>query len=180
MTVKELRKFFVWLPILWLAGMLLSCEGMDEVRSLQVGDRVPIVHLVGSDGRMFDTTSPLTRPGVIVFFHTSCPDCQQELPVLQKVYEAYKSEVAFLAVGRRQGEAEIAAYWQSQGFSMPYYPDTDASIYGQFASSGVPRVYIIDRRGIIVRTFDDAALPVYDSLSVALDEVLSQVGGKAE
>ena len=104
-----------------------------------------------------------TGTALIVFFHTGCPDCQQTLPSVQKIYDEYKGEIGSALISREQGGDEIAAYWENKGYTMPYSAQTDRTVYHLFASSRVPRVYVCNN-GFVKYTYDDSPIPSYSDL----------------
>ena len=71
-------------------------EPAEEI--VTVGDALPQFSVQLSDGGVFDTATLGGRPSLIIFFNTTCPDCQRTLPEVQEVYETYKSELTFVAI----------------------------------------------------------------------------------
>lgn len=137
---------------------------------LTVGDSVPDFTVVMNNGSV--VTGDWLRKGVsvIMFFNTGCPDCQKTLPSLQSIYEEYDPEVKFALISREQGDDEIAPYWKSQGYTMPYSAQSDRTIYNMFASSRVPRVYIC-KDGIIKFMYDDDPVPSHADLKSCLKDI---------
>ena len=131
-------------------------DGDDEViERVQVGDKVPTfsVSVVdGTDTRTF-STSQLTGQTVIVFFHTSCSDCQRDLPLLNDYYLQHKDDSGFqmVAISRAESAESVAAYWSANNLQIPYSAQQDRSIYNLFATSIIPRIYFVSPQGIITR-----------------------------
>lgn len=149
--MKRYPRFFI---ILFTVLSFCSCiRDKDEpVWSLEPGDRLPQFSVTLNDGETVATESLRGKSSVIVFFNTSCDDCQRELPVLQKRYEKYISDgndIAFFCISREEGEESIARYWRENGLTMPYSAQKDRRIYNLFASSIIPRVYEADADLII-------------------------------
>lgn len=142
-----------------LTGMMLvmaSCSMIKEEvddpvgeEKVQVGDRLPEFSVVMNDGRVVSPEVLRGKPSLIVFFSTTCRDCQRELPGLDRRYREHGTDTTFVAISREQGDAEVAAYWTSNGFTLPYSPQADRSVYSLFATSGIPRIYISDATGIV-------------------------------
>ncbi len=140
---------------------------------LEVGERLPDFEVVMSDGRIVGDEDLRGRVSVVVFFHTTCPDCREVLPVLQRVYDEYgRNGVEFVLVSRDEGLEDIEAYWIENGLKMPFSAQNDRSVYEKFARTLIPRVYISDRDGIIRHIFTDNPVPGYDDLKSALDLLL--------
>ncbi len=71
---------------------------------------------------------------------------------LQDYYDECKkrdSDCFFVCISREEGEASVKAYWEENGFTMPYSAQTDRSVYNLFASSGIPRRYEADENLVI-------------------------------
>jgi thiol-disulfide isomerase/thioredoxin len=141
------------LMVLWLAMVVAGCSTISDdepelVERVKVGDAVPsfTVNIVGPEGQegTFSTTR-LTGTTVIVFFNTSCKDCQRDLPLLNQYYLQHKDEPDFrmLAISREENEESVAAYWAANGLQIPYSPQEDRRIYNLFATSIIPRIYFI-------------------------------------
>ena len=86
------------------------------------------------------------------------------LPVFDALYKEYADELHWIAISRSEGNADVAAYWQENGFSLPYSAQDNRNVYDLFAYSGVPRIYLTNAEGIVIAMFDDSSLP--DSLSL--------------
>lgn len=145
------------LPLLFVS----SCTDRPEPAELvRVGDLLPAFTVQLSDGTLLDSSD--LRPGLIVFFHTGCPDCRQVLPAVQQVYDIYKEDIRFVAISRAQPDA--ADYWQQNGLSIPLSAQPDRSLYDRFARSGIPRIYVVDASGRIAALFDDNPVPTTENL----------------
>lgn len=145
-----------------MALLALSCNAVNDgddtnvKEYVKVADRVPVfsVDVVDSEGRTsVFSTARLTGETVIVLFNTSCGDCRRELPQLNAYYLAHRHDKGFqmVAIAREESAESVAAYWQAQGFEIPYSPQPDRRIYNLFASSIIPRVYYCTADGIVTR-----------------------------
>ena len=162
--------------LLCLAGCINEkIEGAD----LKVGDMIPEFSVVMNDGTSVSNQSLIGNVSFIMFFHTSCPDCQATLPVVKDIYETYTSkDVRFVLISREQqqddkGSVEgVETYWKRNGFTMPYSAQKDRKLYNKFAASRIPRVYICDKDGIIRYIFTDDPIPTYDDLMSSLESLI--------
>lgn len=153
--------------------LILPCSCINEEMPTEdvvtVGQRLPDFEVTMNDGTTITGAILRAAPAVVMFFHTSCPDCQQTLPRMQRLYDAYAgSGVRFALISREDGEASVAAYWEEQGLSMPYSAQDDRSIYELFAYQRVPRVYVSDATGTIRHIFTDDPAPTYEMLDEAV------------
>ena len=147
------------LRIILLLSLFAGCvvdsseEPSESVERVKVGDRLPSFSVAVIDGAGSYTFSSdaLTGPTVIVFFNTSCSDCQRELPVLNDYYLRHRSDPGFqmVAIAREETEESILAFWQDHGLSIPYSPQSDRQVYNLFATVTIPRVYFCSLSGMI-------------------------------
>ena len=155
--------------LLMLAGLFCGCIKEKQAGAdLATGDRIPDFTVTMNDGTTISGAQ--LREGVccIVFFTTRCPDCQQTLPHLQRIYDEYLPQgVKFALISREEGAESIQKYWTSKGYTMPFSAQTDRYIYELFAASRVPRVYICSD-GIIKSIFTDSPVPSYEDLAAAI------------
>lgn len=151
---------------------------------IKVGDRLPEFSVTMNDGTEVNPSMLEGTVSCIVFFHTGCPDCRNVMPLIQRLYDRFSFEsqgaggqatdrsVAFAVISRAEGEESVARHWKEECFTMPYSAQDDKSVYSLFASSGVPRVYLSDRDGIIRFVHADDSLPSYDLLFSEVNSLL--------
>ncbi len=147
--------------ITYIVSLLLvmgSCVGEKEEPEwvLKAGDRLPEFEVTTLDGERISSEDSFTRTLVIVFFNTTCRDCQREFPVVQAQYEENmmlpESERSqYICIAREEGAADIEQYWTDNHLTLPVSPQTDRSIYSKFASIGIPRIFYA-KDGIITKS----------------------------
>ena len=140
---------------------------------LKVGDSLPDFEVVMNDGSTVTDDMLKETVSVIMFFHTSCPDCQQVLPQMQKIYDEYASkDVGITLISREESMSSIFTFWEEKGLKMPYSAQPTRKIYEKFASERIPRIYICEKGGIIRYIFTDNPNPSYDDIKVSLDSLI--------
>lgn len=140
---------------------------------LEVGDTLPDFEVVMNDGSVVNDGMLKESVSVVMFFHTSCPDCQQVLPEMQRIYEEYASkDVRFAFISREESIASISSFWEEKGLEMPFSAQNDRKVYEKFANERIPRVYICGKGGIIRYIFTDDPNPSYEDLKVSLEDVI--------
>ena len=139
---------------------------------LVIGDVIPDFEVTMNDGSVVTGQSLRQTPSCVVFFHTSCPDCQQALPVLQDLYDKYAQKgVNFALISREDEDENVSAYWKENGFTMPYSAQSTREIYNLFAQTRVPRIYICDKGGIIRAIYTDDPVPGFEELDHQINSV---------
>lgn len=162
------------LSILTVLTVLAGCIKEKQAGAdLKVGDRLPDFEVVMNDGSVVTDDYLKQEVSVVMFFHTSCPDCQQVLPEMQKIYDEYVSErVRIVLISREESKEDIESFWKEKGFEIPYSAQKDRKVYEKFAQTRIPRVYINEKGGIIRHIFTDSPNPSYDVLKSALEELI--------
>ena len=170
--MKRLIHIFISCVVLLGVGSCVHEDFPAGADIVKVGQMLPDFSVTMSDGTV--VTGDMLRGGVsvVVFFDTSCPDCQQLLPELQRLYEEYSERVHFVLISREEGDATISSFWALHNLTMPYSAQSDRAVYNLFAESLIPRVYISDAEGIIRHIFADSPVPSYDTVRAALLGVL--------
>ena len=168
MVMKRILGVFV--AFLSLAGCINEkIEGAD----LKIGDMIPGFSVVMNDGTAVSDQSLIGSVSFIMFFHTTCPDCQQTLPVVQDIYDSYAQKgVKFALISRDEGAKGIESYWAELSYNMPYSAQNSRNVYKKFARERIPRVYICDKDGIIRYIFTDGPIPTYDDLMYSLESLI--------
>lgn len=164
-----------------LSLFLLCCSCITEdspsgEERIGVGDVLPDFTVTLNDGTTFSSEDLYGMVSLVVFFHTSCPDCQQELPVLQRVYENYatsRQQVRVVCISREEGVSAVSAYWKENGLSLPYSAQEDKQIYSLFADSTIPRIYVVDKHLTVQAVYTDDPLATYEDLCGWVDRLLA-------
>ena len=151
--------------------MLSSCINDDQKTEeyVKVGDRIPEFCVEMNDGSVITSRELSNGVSFIMFFHTSCPDCQATLPEVQKIYDEFLPKgVRFALISREEERASVSLYWRTNDLTMPYSAQSSRVIYNLFASSRIPRVYIcVD--GVVKVIFTDNPNPTYEDMRSVLD-----------
>lgn len=113
---------------------------------LKAGDALPEFTVTTIDGQRISSSDSYEAEMVIVFFNTTCPDCQRELPEIQKQYEANlelpeQERDIYICIAREEGAADIETYWTENHLTLPVSPQPDRTVYSLFASIGIPRIF---------------------------------------
>lgn len=138
-----------------------------------VGDYLPDFEVMMNDGTLVSDDILSEEVSIVMFFHTSCPDCQQTLPRMQQIYDEFASQgVLFALISREEASVDIEAYFNQKSLKMPYSAQNDRKVYEKFAQTRIPRVYICGKGGIIRYVFTDDPLPSYSELKSSVENVI--------
>ena len=163
------KRFLLFVTFL----LTLSCiKDKPEGADLSVGDTLPDFQVTMSDGSSVSDEGLKQGVSLVMFFHTTCPDCQNVLPKVQSLYDKYVAKgVRFAIISREEGSESVQKYWTEKGLAMPYSAQETRDIYSKFAQSRVPRIYICDKGGVIKYIHTDNPLPEFKELEQQINSV---------
>jgi peroxiredoxin len=95
------------------------------------------------------------------FWATWCPPCRAELARVQKdIIERFQGEpFVFIPVSRGEKRETVAAFREKMGYTFPMGLDTESTIYKKYAETYIPRNFLIDKEGKVVKAsvgYDEA------------------------
>lgn len=125
-----------------------------ENRALELNSQqLPDFKITSPDGRELLISSFSDKPLLIVEWASWCPDCRNQLPIIQKMYEKYGDQVYFVLINLIEPEketTEAADRYITQGeYAFPYYYDMDQSAADALQVQTIPSMYFVDKRGQI-------------------------------
>lgn len=131
-----------------------------EATRVQVGDMAPDFTVEMFDGSRTTLSSLRGKVVLLNFWATWCPPCREELShVQQQVIDRFAGEeFVFLPISRGEERAAVEAFRAKTGYAFPMGLDTDETIYKRYATRFIPRNFLIDRTGRVVKAtvgYDD-------------------------
>ena len=148
------KRILILLPCLLATFLPVFGRGEDN-SILHIGSNIPPFSITLNDGRTIDTDTLKGKPAIIVFFHTGCIDCQKELPLLQKAYDQWNSQIQLICISRAENKESIEQFWNRKKLTIPYSAQPDRHIYHLFAHKGIPKIYITDHTGKVRAFFSE-------------------------
>ncbi len=121
------------------------------------GHSLPQFSVTTNDGKRISTDSLRGKTSIIVFFNTSCRDCRRELPLLQRLQREQGDNLHILCISRAEKAESVLRFWQQEALTLPFSAQSDREVYHLFARRGIPKVYIADAGGKVVRVFSEKA-----------------------
>lgn len=138
------------LGVLWLLA-----EGSRPVAPISPGTAAPGFELgrVG-DGPPVSLESLRGQVVLLNFWATWCKPCEDEMPAMQRLYEALRDEpFELVAVSVDDGEEEVRRFRDRLGLEFPILHDPDKRVSGRYQSHRFPETYLIDRDGTLVARY---------------------------
>lgn len=142
----------------------VSCVDNKNIGvDLQVGDTLPPFQVVMDDGTVVNNAFLKGKNSLIVFFNTSCADCQKELPQIEKFYNT-ENNATVVCIARQETAETILAFWKENNLTLPFSEQTDKTVYHLFAQTRIPRIYLVNHNLIICKMWDDQNMPTAEEI----------------
>lgn len=109
---------------------------------------IPLKDLDGNVTKLSDYRGKVV---FLNFWATWCEPCEEEMPSMQIMYEAFKNRgFVILAVSIDSGSDEpIREFIDKYGLTFPIFHDPKGKSKERYKTTGVPETFIIDQNGII-------------------------------
>jgi peroxiredoxin len=153
MTGKEITLLVLLVLFVgFLSVFFIVRDRGEAITIIGEGDRAPDFSLPAPDGRIVSLAQYRGAVVMVHFWATWCPPCVEEMPALQKLYDALKGrgfEVLAVSVDE-DGPGSVTSFMQRNGLSFPVLLDPRRTVanrrYGTFK---YPETYVIDREGVV-------------------------------
>ncbi len=132
----------------------------EPTEGLQIGSLAPeftgivngqLVALTDLDGQPIRLADLRGRPVWINFWASWCAPCQEETPVLRKVYETHEHQgLALVAISVQESSPEdIRRYAETYELDFTIGFDGTSAIFRTYQAYGLPTQLFLDREGVI-------------------------------
>lgn len=128
--------------------------------------------LIDEDGNSFNFTETKGKVIVINFWATWCPPCIAEMPSLQKLYEKYGDNVAFLFVTNDPID-KVESFKLKNDYNFPVYLRR-SNAPKELITKSIPRTLLIDKKGNIVIDKNGAVDWFVDDVKNQINKLLSE------
>lgn len=135
-----------------LVVIVLSLSAPVAFADLEPGQTLPSLDIKLLGGKTLTATQLAGKPAAYLFWATWCPMCRAELPAYQQLHARYQARgFRVIALSLDESVTEVKKFWADAGYTIPVAMRTDAlrDAFGDIV--GTPTLYIIDRKGRLVR-----------------------------
>lgn len=179
---RQAARILITLALLAMAGSGLA--GGDSPPRLRRAPDFVLHDFLGNKVSLADFRG---RVVLLQFFQTGCPACQHEAPLLEELHRKFKDKgVVVIGVSHDTRGTEAVKQFAKQ-YDLTYFlviGDLEVAvryigITPQQSSFDIPRFFLIDREGYIVKDID----PVHDPEFLrnekgALEQAINEVLGR--
>ena len=76
-------------------------------------------------------------------------------------------------ISREEPADEVAAYWQENGLTIPYSPQSGREVYNLFSERGIPRIYVSDKHLVVYSVYSDNPIAAFEQLKSDVEYCLN-------
>ena len=110
------------------------------------------------------------KPLFVNFWATWCPPCVAEMPSIQRLYDEYKDEVAFILISNEDAGV-ISKFIEKNEYTMPVY-SLLSNVPAVFETSTIPSTYLVAPSGRLLISKTGAAKWDSPKIKKMLDQLL--------
>ena len=141
------------LVVFALAGASASPEAMKALAITEIREKtlVPDMSLPTLEGRPLALKELRGRVLLVNFWATWCLPCQWEMPLMEKLYQAYRDR-GFVVVAisvDQQGAAVVKPFVEQRKLTYPVLLDTKLEGVAKFGLLGIPATFLVGADGLI-------------------------------
>lgn len=125
-------------------------ERSPDIIAPIVGYKAPDFELQNLSGQRIRLGDFHGHPVLINFWATWCSYCLDELPVIEKYYERYRTDFVVLAVDVGDSIEEVRSVVIEYGFKFPVLRDTDSRVFVNYRLDSFPVSFFLDENGFVL------------------------------
>jgi thiol-disulfide isomerase/thioredoxin len=128
-----------------------------------IGEPAPPLQLALTDGSLLDTADYAGEPLWINFMATWCPQCQDELPLMERYQDDYGDAMSVIVVDTGEPRQQVRDFMDALDFDLPVAIDEDGSAQAAWGAHALPVHVFIDTSGVVQEiVYGGAPLEVWD------------------
>ena len=135
------------LLVLLAAG--LACSLFSAGGQLNSGNPAPDFQLVSSQGNTYKLSDFQGHPVLLNFWATWCGPCVEEMPQIQRIFDAYRPYGLVVFAVSSEDLDKVAHFGADNDLNFPLLVDAKSSVSSQYHISAFPTSYFIDAQGNI-------------------------------
>lgn len=144
-----------------------------SIQSSLTQQALPDFNIVNQQRSIVTKDTFAGKPTIYVAWASWCPDCQQQMPILNELQQEYSDKIQFVFVNLLvKGETAEAGqqYLKKNNYSFDYYADEQHEFQKNMHLESIPTMILVNKEGTVQQVFDE--VQTTDSLNTALQSLL--------
>ena len=138
--------------VLLITILVITGCGESSAQGPQVGKRAPDLTLYDLNNKAVSLSGLNGQPVFINFWASWCGPCQEEMPLIQSIYERQAGQpqpAVILTINIGESPSTAENFIQEKGLSFPVLLDIEQSVAGDYNIRSIPTTLFIDSEGTI-------------------------------
>ena len=128
-------------------------------RGVAIGQRAPDIEVTLLDGSVMNTADWAGQPLWVNFMATWCPQCVDELPMMERYNAQLDGAMTILVVDVGEDRRTVREFMESLEFELPVGVDSDGSVQAEWGAYALPIHFWMDADGIVRQVVYGGAPP---------------------
>ena len=123
-----------------------------------IGDSLPNFTFNTADSQQKTPDNFKGKKIVYIAWASWCPDCQQELPILNELRKEYQDSIEFILVNllvKGETPEKAQAFLKEKGLEFNYYSDKEKSFQKALEIHSIPTMIFVGQDGTIKHVIDE-------------------------
>ena len=151
---RRVKGFLTWRTAAAIGLSMVAVSGCEPTTSnwSRVEPAIPataftLPQLSGGESSLSELKG---RVVIVEFWATWCGPCHYSTPSLEAIYRQYRERgVTVLLINEGDTPEQVRA-WAGRRFTAPILLDRDGAVGGRYGVRSIPRLFVIDQRGLIL------------------------------
>jgi Thiol-disulfide isomerase and thioredoxins len=147
-----------WAPFIGVIILALMLSSSCGTGSLEKGALAPDfqVESVAQAGKLIHLSDFKGKVVLIDFWATWCGPCRELATTIDKFNSKYGPQGLEVVAISNESRDAVELYKKEENHSYPLYIDSLDAANGAYHGDYIPRIYIVDRKGVLVYNEDGA------------------------
>jgi len=121
------------------------------------------------DGSEIDLSKLRGKVVLLDFWATRCPPCVEEMPKILAIYNKFHEKgLEIIGISTDESKEIVLRFVKVRGIRWPQYLDVNREISNRWQIPGLPGMWLIDRKGLLVN------MDARDDLQGNVEKLLAQ------
>jgi thiol-disulfide isomerase/thioredoxin len=114
-----------------------------------IGQTAPEIRVTLIDGSLMDTADFSGQPMWITFMATWCPQCRDELPMMERFEAQLTDKMTLLVIDVGEDRHTVRTFMDELNVDLTVGLDQDSAIQAQWGANALPIHYWLDADGVV-------------------------------
>lgn len=162
MKRKPYQSPYLWAAVAAATVVAVAWVGRENYQPIITGSPAPDFSATNMSGETVRLADYGGRVVLINIWATWCAPCRDEMPSMQRLYEAMEGtdfEILAVSIDARAGQedafgrpgGDLMAFADEMGLTFPILHDPEGRIQRTYQTTGVPETFLIGRDGLIYK-----------------------------